>query len=204
MMNIGKRTFIYIIIICGILYLKSNFIITSSIYLAIEIILSILIPLLIYKRKISLKSFFVTGYTSFLGLLFCFYSLLYIYAQVQQKIILLKPQVVDYLPSHGYKTSSGIKINMHGSHVILPYTSKELDSLFSISNKEKEDIAIDLYIKKISPDIYYISDYKVHWSGKQKMRFSLCFIEMLFAMKGTQDYTHTKAASLLFTTTLPT
>ena len=161
-MNIGKRTFNYIIIICGILYLKSNFIITSSIYLTIEIILSIIIPLLIYKRKISLKSFFVTGYTSFLGLLFCFYSLLYIYAQVQQKIVLLKPQVVDYLPSHGYKTSSGIKIKMHDNYVILPYTSKELDSLFSISNKEKKDIAIDLYIKKISPDIYYISDYKVH------------------------------------------
>lgn len=112
-MNIKRWIFIYFIMICGILYLKSYFIITSPLYLAIKVIISIIIPLLIYRKKINLKVFLVGGFSSFLSILFCFYSFLYIYAQIYSETFLLKPQVINYIPAHGYKTSSGIKINMY-------------------------------------------------------------------------------------------
>lgn len=161
-MNIKRWIFIYFIMICGILYLKSYFIITSPLYLAIKVIISIIIPLLIYRKKINLKVFLVGGFSSFLSILFCFYSFLYIYAQIYSETFLLKPQVINYIPAHGYKTSSGIKINMYGNYVLLPYSSWELDSLFSRSDKKKERIGVDLYLKKIIPNIYYITNCRVY------------------------------------------
>ena len=105
---------------------------------------------------------FRSGFSSFLSILFCFYSFLYIYAQIYSETFLLKPQVINYIPAHGYKTSSGIKINMYGNYVLLPYSSWELDSLFSKSDKKKEHIGVDLYLKKIIPNIYYITNCRVY------------------------------------------
>ena len=94
-MNIKRWIFIYFIMICGILYLKSYFIITFPLYLAVKVIISIIIPLLIYRKKINLKVFLVGGFSSFLSILFCFYSFLYIYAQIYSETFLLKPQVIN-------------------------------------------------------------------------------------------------------------
>ena len=157
-------TLICVAALCGLLYLESSFIFQSQIYSILEIVVSLLIPIFLYRQELNFERFIKGSLFTYLATLICFDSFLFIQALRCQDTIQIEPQIICYSPPHGYRSVSGIRVDFYGKETLLPYSNLKLDSLYNKSPQYiPECLKVTLYVKKIEPYIYYVDHYHIEY-----------------------------------------